>query len=335
MMYKVSRNSEFIKDAVNGKLDFERAYELALIMRELDDLHVASILSAIEARGYDSEVVAGFAKAIRDSAIKLENVSNVADTCGTGGDGARTINVSTAASIALSHFYRVAKHGNRSVTSSSGSADVLEAMGINIFLQPEIAKNMLEKTNFAFLFAPLYHPAFARVASVRKKLGIRTIFNLTGPLSNPANPKYQMIGVSDGNLIEVMAGAMEILGVEGVVIYGGIDEVNPAGETTVLEVRNGTERFKVTPEDFGMKRERIIPCTSAEESARRIEAVFNGNGMKEDETFIALNFSMALFVTGKDNLKENIEIFRNSIEEGTLARKLEEIKCLSTSLLNL
>lgn len=318
-------------EAVFSSLDMEKAYEIAKKLPELDEVEISAILAALEAKGYDAEIVAGFAKAMLEKS--RVDFGRVFDTCGTGGDKAETINVSTAVAIASSNFTKVAKHGNRAMSSQSGSADVLEKLGVRIDLPPKKAKRMIEETNFAFLFAPLYHRDFAKVAEIRRKLKIRTIFNVLGPLVNPANPERQIIGVSSEKLLYTVAESMQLLGRKGVVYYGsGIDEATPCGETIALIVDRGVEKIKLVPEDFGISRCSIVPCKSSVEAAKRIKAVFEGRGIVEDFALIAINFSLAMFALGYEDLKENVFIFKERAELGEFLRKLEEIICKSTSL---
>ena len=198
----------------NGKdLSFEQAYELFDAMLNESEIKIAAYLAAMQAKNYTAEEIAGLAKAMRDKALEVD-FGIVADTCGTGGDGFATINVSTASSLLLSCFVRVAKHGNFSVTSKSGSADVLRELGIEIELPPKKAQRCIEKTNFAFLLAPNYHPALRKIMPIRRELGIRTIFNVLGPLANPANPAYQLVGVYSSDLVGKIANALKILGVK-------------------------------------------------------------------------------------------------------------------------
>lgn len=316
-----------LKDVLDRKLSFEEAYEMFNYFLRESDVKVAACLAALQARGVSGEELAGFAKAMRDRSIKID-LGEVCDTCGTGGDNAYTINVSTAAAIVLSCFKRVAKHGNRSVTSKSGSADVLEALGIKM-VEREKLRDMIEKTNFAFLFAPKFHPVLQKFAKLRKELGIRTIFNLAAPLSNPAEPKYQLIGVPDPKLVEVLAEAAEILKIKRVLVVCGvnIDEVNPSGETMVAEVENGKDFYKIHPEDLGFRPCKIVPCKSAEESAARIEAVFKGKGLEEDRIFISMNSALALYAAGY-SLDESLEL----VKVADIKKKLEVLRCVSNSL---
>lgn len=317
---------------VEGKnLSFEEAYELFNDLIEESPIRIAGILTSLQTKGYTSEEIAGFAKAMRDKAIKVD-LGDVVDTCGTGGDHSNTINVSTASAIILSCFTRVAKHGNVSITSKSGSANLLEALGIEYRLTPENAKALIEKTNFTFLFAPLYHPALKNVMPVRRELGIKTIFNVLGPLANPSNPKRQVIGVYSKDLVEKVAHALNLLSVEkAYVVHGdGLDEMNPRGETIVGVVDGDVDFIKVTPEDFGLKRVKIKPCNSPKESAERIKAVLSGKGLEEDRNFVLINSALALNLIF-DDLKECVELIENCLGSSAL-KKLEEISCLSKSL---
>ena len=317
---------------VEGKnLSFEDAYELFNSLLKESPVRIAGILTALQTKGYTAEEIAGFARAMRDKAVKVD-LGDVMDTCGTGGDKSFTINVSTASSLLLSCLTKVAKHGNVSITSKSGSANLLEALGINYRLNPKEAKALMEKTNFTFLFAPLYHPALKVVMPVRRELGIKTIFNVLGPLANPSNPKFQLLGVSSPDLVGKVGEALTFLGVEkAYVVYGnGLDEVNPKGETTVCLVNEDLEFFKVTPEDFGLKPTKIIPCHSPFESAERIRAVFEGKGRVEDRNFILMNSALALNLIRED-LRECVEILSDLLGEKA-TKKLEEVSCLSRSL---
>ncbi|MDK2875971.1 MAG: anthranilate synthase/phosphoribosyltransferase [Archaeoglobaceae archaeon] len=315
-------------EALFTNINMEKAYEIALKLPEMDEVEISAILTGLELKGYDAEVLAGFSRAILEK-VKLD-LGKVFDTCGTGGDRSSTINVSTAVAIAISVFHPVAKHGNRAVSSRSGSADVLEKLGVKIEQPNEFAKRMIRETNFAFLFAPLYHSSFAKVVGVRRKLKIRTIFNVLGPLVNPANPERQIIGVSNEKLLLPVAETLELLGRRGIVLYGGgIDEVNPGAETIAYFVENSIEKLRLKPEDFGISECRIIPCKDSEDSARRIKNVFANAGLEEDRNLIAVNFATALYALGFEDLKENVAIFNEKVERGEFLRKLEEIICRS------
>ncbi|CAB49385.1 anthranilate phosphoribosyltransferase [Pyrococcus abyssi] len=314
-------------------LSFEEAYNLFKELMNESDVRIAAYLAAFQTKGYTAEEIAGLAKAMRDYAIKLE-LGEVADTAGTGGDGSSSINVSTASALILSAFTKVAKHGNVSITSKSGSANVLEALGLNIKIPPEKARKMIEKTNFTFIFAPMYHPALKRIMPVRRELKVKTVFNILGPLANPAEPKFQVLGVNSPDLVEKMAEALSFLGVErALVVHGmGLDEVNPRGETIVAEV-NGEDidMYTLTPEDFGVERVKVVPCNSPQESAERIKAVLRGEGKVEDRNFILINASAALYASKvAEDFREGVELVKGILGE-PMSKKLEEIICTSRS----
>ncbi len=312
-------------------LSFNEAYELFGELTKEEEMRIAAYLAAFQTKGYTGEEIAGLAKAMRDSAIKLE-LGDVADTAGTGGDGTSTINVSTASALILSAFTKVAKHGNTSVTSKSGSADVLRALDIDHRIGPERARKMIEEVNFTFIFAPLYHPALKRIMPVRKALRIKTVFNILGPLANPAEPAYQLLGVNSEELLEKMASALRFLGVKrALVVHGsGMDEVNPYSTTEVVEVRKGkSERYTIAPDDFGIAPVKPIPCHSAEDSASRIRMVLAGKGKPEDRNFILINASAALYAAGvTEDFREGVEMAKDILGEKMLKR-LEAIACLS------
>ena len=313
----------------NYNLTFEESYELFNNLLKESDIRIGAYLAALQTKGITSQEIAGFAKAMRDNAIKVGLGRNIVDTCGTGGDGSSTINVSTAVSLILSHFIKVAKHGNVSITSKSGSANVLQALGIKIDLSPEEAKEMIDKTNFVFLFAPRYHPALKKIMPVRRELGIKTIFNILGPLSNPANPDYQMVGVNSLDLVEKVAEALRLLGVKrALVVYGsGLDELNPNDTSKVCEVKNKSlNTYTLSPEDFGMEASKIIPCGSPEESARRIIDVFSGK-KNEDRNFIVLNAAAGLYTCGiASDYIESVEMVNNAIDDGEILNKVKNIQ---------
>ncbi len=312
-------------------LDFEESYELFSQLMKETPVRIAAYLAALQTKGYEPQEIAGLAKAMRDNAVSL-NIGEVADTAGTGGDGSSTINVSTATALILSNFIRVAKHGNIAVTSSSGSANFLETLGFNIKLNPEKVREMIEKTSFAFIFAPLYHPTLRNIMPVRKALKIRTVFNILGPLANPARPVYQLMGVHSPELVEKMAYALSFLGVKkALVVHGsGMDEVNPSGETLIGEVRgNKVEIYTISPEEFGMKPVKPIPCESPSESAARILAVLGGRGREEDRNFVLMNASAALYASSiTRDFREGVELAQSVLGENMLHR-VEEMACLS------
>ena len=327
---------ELLEKIVDGPgLSLEEAKSLADSMLEggLDDLDIAALLVAMRARGETSSEVAGFARSLREHCLRVNAPGEAIDTAGTGGDGSHTLNASTAAAlVAAAAGAVVAKHGNRSVSSRSGSADFLEALGYRVDHGPGEAECMLERVGFTFLYAPRYHPAMKRVMPVRKRLGIRTVFNLVGPLSSPAQVRRQVLGVARPGLMDVMLEAARRLGYERLlVVHGspGVDEVSVSGPTMVAELGSGrVERYTVTPEELGAARHplRELVVNSPGESVERFRRLVNGEGRRSDLDFVAANAAAALYVAGRaGSLQDGFEEARRLIEEGAVARKLEEV----------
>lgn len=288
---------------VNGEvMSEEEAVSIALDIMDgrVPDVIVSALLVALRMRGEAVEEIVGFAKAMRMKVLKIP-CSYAVDVVGTGGDGIGTLNVSTASAILTSIVHPVAKHGNRAVSGRSGSADLLEFLGYRIEVEPSRATELLEKTGFVFLFAPLYHPAMRNVAPIRRTLGIRTIFNILGPLTNPGETRRQVIGVFSKSYAKIVAEATTRLNFEKVlVVHGepGIDEVSPSGLTHVYEVRGSSvEYYTIKPEDFGLGKVPITKLTvsSVEESAIRILRATKGLD-KDAKLFIVMNTALALYV---------------------------------------
>jgi len=286
-----------------------------------------AVLTAMRCRGETAEEVAGFVKFAREVAVRVPLRVEAIDTAGTGGDGAGTINLSTAAAVvAAAAGARVLKHGNRSASGLYGSADFMEAVGYNLDVGPEKAAEMVERVGFAFVFAPKYHPAFAKVAPVRRQLPFRTVFNLVGPLANPGLVRRQLIGVAERRLLDVVGGVAALLLEFALVVYGsGVDEVSTEEPTEVVEVRRGAaERYVVTPEDFGIQKTPIPRASGREEAVALALAGLRGEH-KEAEAAIAANAAAALYVAGvvKD-LRDGYELAVKTIREGAAYRKLLE-----------
>jgi anthranilate phosphoribosyltransferase len=322
--------AQLLKRLSSGEtLSLDESYLLAreILSGSLSDVAIAAVLTAMRCRGETAEEVAGFVKFAREVAVKVPLRVEAIDTAGTGGDGAGTINLSTTAAIvAAAAGARVLKHGNRSASGLFGSADFMEAVGYNLEVGPEKAAEMVERVGFAFVFAPKYHPAFARVAPVRRQLPFRTIFNLVGPLANPGLVRRQLIGVAERRLLDVVGGVAVLLLDFALVVYGsGVDEVSTEGPTEVVEVRRGTvERYVVTPEDFGIQKTPIPRASGKEEAVALALAGLRGEH-KEAETAIAANAAAALYVAGvvKD-LRDGYELAVKTIREGAAYRKLLE-----------
>jgi len=322
--------AQLLKRLSGGEaLSLDEAYLLAreILSGGLSDVAIAATLTAMRCRGETAEEVAGFVKFAREVAVKVPLRVEAIDTAGTGGDGAGTINLSTAAAVvAAAAGARVLKHGNRSASGLFGSADFMEAVGYNLDVGPEKAAEMVERVGFAFVFAPKYHPAFARVAPVRRQLPFRTVFNIVGPLANPGLVKRQLIGVSERRLLDVVGGVASMLLDTALVVYGsGVDEVSAEGPTEVVEVRRGkTERYVVTPEDFGVQKTPIPRASSREEAVALALAGLRGEH-REAMVAIAVNASAALYVAGvARDFRDGYGLAVNAIREGAAYRKLVE-----------
>jgi anthranilate phosphoribosyltransferase len=319
--------------------DEARAALGAIVAGEWGPAQVAGFLVAMRAKGASAEEVAGLAEALRARAlaVALDGVEGAIDTCGTGGDGAGTFNVSTAAAlVAAGAGARVAKHGNRAVSSRCGSADVLEALGVRIELAPAHVARMVAEAGFGFLFAPAHHGALRQAAEVRRQLGVRTVLNLLGPLANPAGVRRQVLGVFEGGLCASVAGALGRMGSEAaVVVHGedGLDEVTTAGETIVARLAGGEVREeRWAPErDFGLPRARPEELRGGdpERNARTIGAVLAGErGAPRD--IVLANAAAALLVAGiARDLREGVERARESIDAGRAAGVLALVRRLA------
>lgn len=299
---------------------------------KMTDSQVSAVLVALRTKGETVEEITGFARAMKEKSRRV-NVSNYSiDTCGTGGSGRGTFNISTAVSIVSSAGgISVVKHGNRAVSSKSGSADVLLELGFNINVEPSRAEECLRENGMTFLFAPNYHLAMKNVAGIRRELGIRTVFNMLGPLSNPADVKGQVLGVYDGNLTDTIANVLLKLGRErALVVHGddGLDEITTTTTTTVSEVRDGRVRsYKINPEELGIKlaRPEEIEGGDSIENAKIILDVFKGAmGPKRD--IVVINSAAALYVGKKvDNLKDGVVLAKKIIDSGIALEKLNEL----------
>jgi anthranilate phosphoribosyltransferase len=296
----------------------------------------AALLIALRMKGEAVAEITGAAAAMRSRSIPIPHrTAELVDTCGTGGDGRGTFNISTAAALtAAAAGAPIAKHGNRSVSSRSGSADVLAALGVKIEVDAETTGRTLDAVGIAFLFAPLLHPAMREVMPVRRELGLRTIFNLLGPLTNPAGARRQVMGVYAESLVEPIGHVLRDLGAEhALVVHGdGLDEITTTGRTRVAEVRGGEVRMlDLEPERFGLRRARQeeLAGGTPEENAAAARRVFGGEaGPLADIT--ALNAGAALYVGGlAPTLEEGVERARRTLASGAAARKLEELRSFS------
>lgn len=285
---------------------------------------ISSLLSVLRFRGETVEELTGFVESMRSHAKTLEHSEDVLDTCGTGGDGAKTFNISTTVAIILASMgVKVAKHGNRAMSSKSGSADVLEVLGMPVQEIPEQALKSLQTTNLCFLFAPLYHASMKHAAGPRKELGFRTVFNILGPMANPANAKRQLIGVYDFGHARKMASALNELGVERTLLVtgeGGLDEFSITGPSQVLKVENNSiEEWTVTPEQVGLERGQLsdIQVSSVEESASLIQKIFSGTANLSARNIVLLNAGAALYVAERAaTIADGVALAKVAIDSG-------------------
>jgi len=312
----------------------------AMLGESVTDAQIAAALIALACKGETEEELAGFAETMRARCSRITTThESYIDTCGTGGSGAKTFNVSTAAAfIVAAAGLPVAKHGNVGVTSKSGSADVLRALGVKVDLPPERVGEIFDEIGLCFMFAPLHHAATKRVALVRRELGVRTIFNLLGPLTNPAGAPFQVIGVSNEAACEKVAKALARLRIRRAwVVRGedGLDEITLAGKTIVYEVTpQGVQRLQVAPEDFGLRRAplELLRGSSAEENAATIRAVLSGERRGAALDLILINAAASLFVAGlAEDFNAAIELAGQAVSNGAALARLESLRRLSNS----
>jgi anthranilate phosphoribosyltransferase len=324
--------------------DEARAVMAEVLAGECTDAQIAALLVALHMKGETVEEIVGFAEAIRAAAAPLSLRANrtvdvsgterdaLVDTCGTGGDASGTFNISTATALVVAGAgVRVAKHGNRSVTSKCGSADVMEALGVNITLPPARLAACLEEVGIAFLFAPAMHSAMKYVQAARRELRLRTVFNLLGPLTNPAHASAQVVGVYSAALVEKLAEALSMLGLHrAFVVHGldGLDEITITGPTRIAEVREGTIRtYEVTPEEFGMKRGTLDDISGGDAAANGciIRDILAGKRSPRKDV-VLLNAAAALVAAGRVNhLADGLPLASKSIDSGAAAEKLEAL----------
>jgi len=335
---------EAIKKVVEHKnLSSEEASQVMeeIMKGEATDAQIASLITALRMKGETAEEIFGFAKVMRAHAERIRcKEACLLDTCGTGGDGLYTFNISTtAAFVAAGAGAKVAKHGNRSVSSKSGSADVLEALGVRIDLSPPQVETCIDEVGIGFLFAPMLHKAMKYAIGPRKEIGIRTVFNVLGPLTNPAYATAQILGVYDPALTEIMAEVLAKLGVKHALVVhsaDGLDELSNTGENKISEMENGrVNTFKLMPEDVGIPYGKIedLKGGSASDNAQILREVLSGEqGPKRD--IVLLNAAAALVAADlAPNIGEGVSIAQASIDEGAALEKLENLIEFSQSLI--
>jgi anthranilate phosphoribosyltransferase len=320
-----------LADGATLNEEIAEAFFAACLKGEPTPAQIAAAVTAMRLRGESPGEIAACARAMRAAGLKLEHGFDVLDTCGTGGDGAHTLNISTAAALVLAGGgVKVAKHGTRSVSSLSGSSDVLAALGVRVDATPDQSRRALAEAGICFLFAPAYHAAMAHVLPVRRELGFRTIFNLLGPLSNPAGARRQVLGVYDVRLIAPMARVLGQLGAEHAwVVHGeGLDELTVTGPSEVAEWKDGKLRlFTITPEDAGVTPGSIAELKggSPETNAAALAAVLDGKASAYLEA-VVLNAAAGFLVAGKaETLSEGARLARASIAEGRARAALKKL----------
>ncbi len=318
--------------------------EMAECMTEImegkaTDPQIAAFLTALRIKGENIDEITAAAKVMREKAVKIKSPEGVVDTCGTGGDMAGTFNISTTSAIVVAAAgIPVAKHGNRSVSSQCGSADVLEALGIRIDLTPEKVEKCLFETNFGFLFAPMFHPAMKYAITARKEIAIRTIFNILGPLTNPAGAKRQIMGIFSSRLTELLAKVLGNLGAaDAMVVHGedGLDEITNCNGTKISRFKDGrVETFYMAPEEFGFMRadRKDLLGSGKMENADITLSILNGEKSPKRD-IVLMNASAAIVVSGMSmDFRAAVKIAEDAIDSKKALKKLEEVRNLSNNL---
>ncbi|MFB6298640.1 MAG: anthranilate phosphoribosyltransferase [Halobacteriales archaeon] len=322
----------FIERVTDGEdLSLEEAREVATaVFEDATEAQIGALLAALRAKGETETEIAGFAQGMRAAARTIApDRDPLVDTCGTGGDDYDTINVSTTSAIVASGAgVPIAKHGNYSVSSSSGSADVLEEVGVDVDAEPPAVERAIEENGIGFMLAPVFHPAMKAVIGPRKELGMRTIFNVLGPLTNPAGADAQIVGVYDPDLVPVIADALSHMAVDrAMVVHGsGLDEIAIHDSTRVAEVDGDTiEEYTLTPADLGLDRAEIstVAGGSPQENAAALEEIVDGEITDPRRDIILANAGAALYVAGEaDSLSDGVDLAAKTIDDGAAAEKL-------------
>lgn len=327
-----------IKEAIikltnKENLSYEEAKAVMneIMSGEASDVQKSAYLTALTMKGETIDEITGSAEEMRNHAVQLSHEGDVLEIVGTGGDKSDSFNISTTSSLVIaSAGVSVAKHGNRAASSKSGAADVLESLGVNITISPRKSAELLQNIGICFLFAQSYHTAMKYVGSIRKELGIRTIFNILGPLANPASANLQVMGVYDESLVEPLAKVLSNLGVKrALVVYGQdrLDEISASAETSVCEVKDGTfKSYTISPEQFGLtrcKKEELTGGTPDENAAITKAVLAGEQGARR--TAVVLNAGAGLYVAGKaDSIEAGVRLAEELIDSGKAEKKLEE-----------
>lgn len=323
-----------IKLSQKQDLTYEEAEQVMneIMEGQATDVQKSAYLTALSMKGENIDEITASAAGMRDHCIKLLHNMDVLEIVGTGGDGANSFNISTTSAMVIAAAgVPVAKHGNRAASSKSGAADVLEALGVKIDLPPERSAELLQEIQICFLFAQNYHIAMKYVAPIRKELGIRTVFNILGPLSNPAGANMELMGVYEQELVEPLAQVMAKLGVvRGMVVYGQdkLDEISMSAPTSVCEIRDGWfQSYEITPEQFGYTRcsKEELAGGTPEENAEITEAILCGKERGAKRCAVCLNAGAAIYIAGKaQSMKEGVRMAEKIIDDGRAMKKLEQ-----------
>ena len=328
--------TEYIELLLKGEnLSFEQATNLLDIIfeGEISEVQIAAFLTAMRIKGATAAELAGLARSLRQHAVKVETgIENMVDVVGTGGAAVKTFNVSTAAAIvAAGAGVYVAKHGNRAITSKCGAADVLEELGVKIDPGADVVAECIKQAHIGFMFAPAFHPAMKYVQPIRKSLGFRTVFNILGPLANPAGVQRQVLGVADESLMETMAEALKLLGTKVVMVVhsNGMDEISTAGVTKIIELKEGKiKSCEINAEDFGIAPANIeeLKVSNAKTSAEILRKILSGEGDGPCRDIVILNAAAAIIVAGlADDFESAIRLADASVSNGRALACLENL----------
>jgi anthranilate phosphoribosyltransferase len=327
---------EYIKTLLQGEnLSFEAARSLldVIFEGEVPDAQIAAFLTAMRVKGPTASEVAGLAKSLRSHAVKVEpGIENLVDVVGTGGAAVKTFNVSTASAlVAAGAGVYVAKHGNRAITSKCGSADVLAELGVKIDPGPEVVAECIKQARIGFMFAPMFHPAMKYVQPIRKSLGFRTVFNILGPLANPAGVPALVLGVAEEGLMGMMAEALKMLGTRFALVVhsNGLDEISTAGVTKILELKDGRiTESQINPQDLGIKPADIddLKVAEAKASAKIVKDIITGQEVGVGRDIVVLNASAAIIAGGlAEDFASAIKLAEASVDNGSALACLEKL----------
>ena len=328
--------TEYIELLLQKKdLSFEQAQEMLDIIfeGEVSEVQTAAFLTAMRSKGATSTELAGLARSLRQHAVGVEvGIDNLVDTCGTGGAAIKTFNISTASAIvAAGAGVYVAKHGNRGITSKCGSADVLAELGVKIDCGPQVVAECIKQAHIGFMFAPMFHPAMKYVQPIRKGLGFRTVFNILGPLANPANAAAQVLGVADESLMQIIVEALKLLGIQQAMVIhsNGLDEISTMGPTKILELKNGQITAKeINPADYGIVLADLedLKGGDAQINAKIVRDIIGGKEYGPRRDIVVLNAAAAIIAGGlADDFDSAIKTAQDSISEGKASVWLEKL----------